>query len=143
MDAADRVYRRDGCRSILERHAAGEDDKMPGTEVVTVSYEGGIKVDKDPVFLYYEEEEGPDQVKWVVESAPAGAVAAVIRQTDGTALEVIAPGMPEGGKAVVWGLQNSRLELEAKYEVRFLSNRGETLAELDPKIKNRPRKIAG
>lgn len=107
---------------------------------VTISYDSEIKVDPSTVELYYDEEEGPDHVKWTVESAPAGTVAVVIRQTGVEAVEEILPGQPENGKAVVWGLDNTREEVLAKYEVKFLNSRGVTLAEVDPYIRNLPKK---
>jgi len=107
---------------------------------VTISYDDEIKVDPSTVVLYYDEEEGPDQVKWIVESAAPGTVAVVIRQTGDKAVDEIVPGQPENGKAVVWGLENTRQEVLAKYEVKFLNSRGVTLAEVDPYIRNLPKK---
>ncbi len=107
---------------------------------VTIQYDDEIKVTPETVELYYDEEQGPDQVKWTIESAPPGTVAVVIRQTGVQAVEQILPGQPENGKMVVWGLENTRQEVLAKYEVKFLNNRGGTLAEVDPYIRNLPKK---
>ena len=100
---------------------------------VTVTYRNDqIKCDPDPVELHYNRPQGPDSVRWILDTAQSTDTLAISwkdRSPFGT-MQTSADGRQ------VDGTDNTKVQGDYDYTVTIKDAQGNTVAVLDPRLRN-------
>jgi hypothetical protein len=101
---------------------------------VRVGYESGaITCDQPELQLYYLT--GPHSVVWIIDEAPPGAVAVMIRWQGESPFDDISMSL-DGKRLVATGNRMKRGSF--KYSILFFDSERSVIAKLDPVVANEP-----
>ncbi len=102
---------------------------------VEISYsDGKVKCEPDPVELHFNRPEGPDSVRWVLETA-LESDRLEITWKDESPFKTVTE---DDSGHVVEGTDNTKVEGEYKYTVTIKNAQGVPVAVLDPRVRNMP-----
>ena len=100
---------------------------------VTVTYRNGqVKCEPDPVVLHYNRPQGPDSVRWILDTAQSTDTLAISwkDQNPFNTMQTSANGRQ------VEGTDNKKVQGDYDYTVTIKDAQGNTVAELDPRLRN-------
>ena len=97
-----------------------------------------ISVEPSTAWVFFNNPNKPDSVRWVFNGLPEGAVSVVIKWDVESPFQNFGAECHGDGRLVLIGTGNTGIEGLYRYSILFLDEKGQVVAGVDPEVGNDP-----